>query len=203
MEARMQCLVSGAARALRRPPAFRALAVLAALVALVAAGCGQGKLILRIDLLSFLSPGETAGGYGPIPPGIGDSVTVVADRAINLVPGLQDVSVVDHVDLEVVGEFRNQSGSGSGAVRVYLSDSATDPFTTAPIVVPVTLNGAATDTVSVDVLGDPRIAQLFTSKELRLGLRVALAADPGPDPVQGTFVLTRLRAIVTAGQAIF
>jgi hypothetical protein len=166
-------------------------------------GCGAKNLILRVDLLSFLDPSETQGHYGPVPGGLSDSLTIAADRSIDLVPGISSVTVVKSADLEIVGEFRNDTGTGSGTVKIYLSDPATDPLTTTPIVVPVTLAPATTDTVSISLAGDPRIAALFTEEAMRLAIKLTLTSAAGPDPIEGDFVLTRLRAIVIAGQDVF
>ena len=51
----------------RAAPAL--LAALALGAVLVLAGCGDKNLILTVDILSFLSPAETSGHYGPIPAG--------------------------------------------------------------------------------------------------------------------------------------
>ena len=174
----------------------------AASVFLTVAGCGDKNLILRVDLLSFLDPGVTQGHYGPIPPGIADSVTI-SDITVNLVPGISSVTTVESADIEIEAQVANVTGSGSGQLRVYFSDGATDPLTTSPVVLPVTLAPATTDTLSVTVAGDPRIAALFTGDRLRMALRVALASGAGPDSLEGDFQLTKLRAVVTAGQAVF
>ena len=166
------------------------------------AGCGDKNLILRVDLLSFLDPADTQGHYGPVPPGVSDSTTV-SDLTINLVPGISSVTTVESADIEITAEVRNLTGSGNGQLRVYFSDGATDPLTTSPVILPVTLNGAMTDTLELTVAGDPRIAALFTGESLRMALRVALASGAGPDPLEGDFALTKLRAVVTAGQAVF
>jgi hypothetical protein len=165
-------------------------------------GCGDKNLILRVDILSFLDPAVTQGHYGPIPAGVTDSVTI-ANVEIDLVPGISSVTVVKSADIEVGAEFANLTGSGSGTVRVYFSDPATDPLTTPPIVVPVTLLPDSTTTVELSVAGDPRIAQLFTGEAMRIALRLVLSSGAGPDPLEGDARLTRLRAIVTAGQGVF
>ena len=169
---------------------------------LTVAGCGDKNLILRIDLLSFLDPGVTSGHYGPIPPGVSDSVTI-SNITVNLVPGISSVTTVESADIEIEALVANTTGSGSGQLRVYFSDGATDPLTTSPVVLPVTLSPATTDTLSVTVAGDPRIAALFTGDKLQMAVRVALTSGVGPAALEGDFQLTKLRATVTAGQAVF
>ena len=182
-------------------PSARATLVLGALGAVVfLAGCGDRDLILRIDLLSFLDPGERTTHYGPIPPALGDTVTVISSRRVNLLPGLQDVTVVRAVTLELAAEIRNQTGSGSGTIGLYISGPGSDPFVadTSPLVVPFAVAGADTDTVSVTLAGDQELAELFTGKEAELGIRAAIQSGIGPAPLEGDLVLTRILAIVTA-----
>jgi hypothetical protein len=173
-----------------------------ALFALMLAGCGNKNLILRIDLLSFLSPAETQAHYGPIPGGISDSLTITS-RSIDLLPGVSDITSVTSVSVDAAGVFVNATGSGTGQVKIFVSANGTDPFTNdpTPIVIPVTLAAARTDTVSVTIAGDDQLAKLFLSKKAALGIRVRLDSALGP-PLEGDFRLITLRAIVTARQDI-
>jgi hypothetical protein len=188
--------------------AFRAaraaLATIAFGGAVVLAGCGDKNLILTIDILSFLSPAETQGHYGPIPAGTNGTTTIIANKTISLLPGLHDITAVNSVQVDVSGEFANATGTGNGACQIYLSAEGTDPFVadTTPIVVPVTFNGASTDTVSITVAGDSELAELFVGEKAQLGIRLSLTAAPGPDPVEGEFALIVLRAVVQAKQSI-
>jgi hypothetical protein len=197
MEVAMASKLSHARRS--RPAAPLLLALVLAL-GLAGAGCGDRNLILRVDLLSFLDPSETQGHYGPVPGGLSDSVTIVAARRVDLLPGLSDVTIVRDVALHIAGEFRNQTGSGSGTIKIYLSGPGTDPFTadTSPIVVPFAVAGADTDSVALVIDGVSELAGLFTGLEAQMGLRLTLTSDLGPEPLEGDFQLTQLLAVVTA-----
>jgi hypothetical protein len=166
------------------------------------AGCGDKSLILRVDLLSFLAPSEKSAHYGPIPGGLADSV-VVTSRGLSLLPGVRDITQVSNVTIEAAGAFANATGSGTATVKIYVSAEGTDPFTTdtTPIVIPVTLTPATTDTASVTIGGDAQLADLFLADKAQLGIRVAFASAPGP-ALEGDFTLITLRAIVTAKQDI-
>lgn len=178
---------------------------LALVVAVALAGCGDRALILRVDLLSFLSAGERATHYGPVPPGISDSANVVTGRRLNLLPGLESVTRVTDVQLEVGAIVNNQTGSGTGRIAVHLSPAGTDPFTTdtTPIIGTFAVSGAMSDTIETITVGDAELAALFTAKEAELGIRVVLQSAAGLQPLEGDVVLTRLHAIVTARQDVF
>jgi hypothetical protein len=179
------------------------IGLLAALVvALGLVGCGDHSLILRVDLLSFLTTAETHAHYGPIPGGITDSVTVASSRTINLLPGINDITTVSDVSVDAVGTFVNATGSGSGVVKIFVSAEGTDPFTTdtSPIVLPITLAPAATDSVAVTISGDSELANLFLGKTAEIGIRLTLQSATGP--LEGDFALTTLKAIVTAKQDV-
>jgi len=182
----------------------RILAAAACAVAglLVLAGCGDKALILRIDVLSFLSPADTHAHYGPIPGGVTDSVTVAGSRSLTLLPGIKDITAVQNVEVDAAGVFANTTGSGTATVKIFLSPSGTDPFTAATtvIVLPVTLTPATNDTVRVSIAGDQQLRDLFVSDKAELGIRATVAATTGP--VEGDFTLTELRAIVTAKQSV-
>ncbi len=186
-----------------RRPGLIAGGSIACLIALALAGCGDKNLILRVDLLSFLTSAETQAHYGPIPGGVSDSVTVTPSRQINLLPGIRDITTVSAVSIDAAGKFVNATGSGTGTVKIFVSGAGTDPFTTdtSPIVLPITLAPATTDSVAVTINGDSQLAGLFLGDKAQLGIRVTLNSAVGP-PLEGDFTLTRLRAVVTARQNI-
>jgi hypothetical protein len=188
---------------LQTRPALLAAFALAAAIGL--AGCGDRSLILRVDLLSFLAPSERQSHYGPVPPGVSDSANVVAGRRLNLLPGLEDVTRVTDVQLEVAAVVNNLTGSGTGRLAVYLSPAGTDPFVAdpTPLVATFAVSGAMADTIETITVGDAELAELFTSKEAQIGIRVVLDSGAGVDPLEGDVVLTTLRAIVTARQDVF
>jgi len=179
-------------------------AALASAVALVAAGCGDHSLIVRADLLSFLTPAEQEAHYGPIPAGLSDSTEVVQSRRLNLLPGLDDVTTVTDVQVEVGAILTNLTGTGSGRIAVHISPAGTDPFVvdTTPVIGTFAVDGAMSDTVETVVVGDSDLEELFTSKEAQIGIRVVLNSEAGGDPLEGDLRLTTLRAVVTGKQAI-
>jgi hypothetical protein len=196
MEARMRSRF-------RIPRSAPALLAFVFALGLAAAGCGDKALILRVDLLSFLTASETSAHYGPIPGGLSDSVVVTPSRAINLLPGIKDITSVSDVSIDAAGAFANTTGSGTGTAKIFVSAEGTDPFTTdtTPIVLPFTLSPATTDTVSVTIAGDSQLADLFLGDKAQLGIRLTLNSAVGP-ALEGDFRLITLRAVVTAKQNV-
>ncbi len=190
----------------RRPaPAASLLLLACVLAAAIAVGCGDKSLIVRVDLLTFLTADEQETHYGPVPPGISDSIEVVQSRRLNLLPGLDDVSTVTDVQVEVGAIITNLTGSGSGRISVHLSPAGTDPFVadSTPVVGTFTVNGAMADTIETIVVGDAELAELFTGKEAQIGIRLVLNSGVGLEPMEGDIKLTTLRAVVTAKEAVF
>jgi hypothetical protein len=188
-----------------RPAPRPLLAFALALAVAFAAGCGDKTLILRVDLLSFLTPEEQDAHYGPVPAGITDSVEVVRSRQLNLLPGLEDVASVTDVQLEVGAIIDNLTGAGRGRIGVYLSPGGTDPFVadTTPIEGTFEVDGAMSDTIQTVHVGDTDLAELFTSKEAQIGIRLVLESTAGGPPLEGDIRITTLRAVVTAKEAVF
>jgi len=192
-------------RSFGRPAPVALVGLLACtLAAVLAAGCGDRNLIVRADLLSFLTPEEKEAHYGPIPAGVSGSFEVVQSRRLNLLPGLDAVTTVTDVQVEVGAVLVNLTGTGTGRIAVHLSPAGTDPFVedTTPVVGTFAVNGAMSDTIETVVVGDSDLEALFTSKEAQIGIRVVLNSGVGVDPLEGDLTLTTLRAVVTGKQAV-
>lgn len=179
----------------------------AAALALAAAGCGDHNLVLKVDVMSYLPPSQTGDVFGPIPaaPGglyVGEQ-PLVSDLEINLLQGVSSVAEVKTVSIFSSMVVRDSTGSGADTVRVYASDPATDPLTTAPIVVmPVALTPGLTDTLEVALDGDARLAELFASRTMRLTVTTALRGPTAGEALNGRLRMMALNAVVVAGRKI-
>jgi hypothetical protein len=149
------------------------LLAVAAGVALVL-GCGEGRVIFNVDLLSFLDAGEDTIHYpSPIPP-----VDTIKNPPIlfRLPPGLGGKGTVDTVAVTVGTYVVNSSGSGQVSFQIFFaSDAATlysgTPYSQASLVVN---SGDSLPLVppTIPVIGDP----LFTNDSLYFGVRVSVAS---------------------------
>lgn len=162
-------------------------------------GCGDRNLVMKVDVRSFLDASETQGAYGPVPAGLTGSTAYTTARDVNLLSGVEGVVAVESVDISLAGVFDNATGAGDAlfvAVFRRPSGEAVDS-----LVVPVRLEPAERDTLEAQLTGSAALAELLTGSEIRLDLRLDLAADAPPgnlDPLSGEFALTRFLAVLVA-----
>lgn len=172
-------------------------ALLLALPALLA-GCGDGSLIIGVDILSYLDPGERAMSYS-VPGGMAATDADVASKGLNLLPGVEDATAVSSATLQLGASFDHQSGDATGVLRLYMAPSdTTDPFTTAPIdSVPVTLVPGNVTNVTKEITSDA-LANALVGNTARVGIRVTFdtTATPVLETAAGTVTITQLTATV-------
>ena len=161
----------------------------------VLVGCGDRRLILKVDVLSFLSPNETQTSYGPIPPGTSGSIALSQDTEVNLLTGLGGVVNVETLEFFVTGIFDHRNGDGQATICVIFSDIAGGAVDS--LSVPVTLVAGQADTVQTRLQGSQALANLFSGEELTVTLRVDLDADPNGAALQGDIRLTELMTVLT------
>jgi len=176
-----------------------------AAVAALIAGCGNRHLVLNVDVLSYMNPNVTHAEFGPVPPVPGGVYTgeqeIVKDVEVNLVEGTNDVAKVESVSLKMTTIVEDSTGAGEDTLRVYMSDTSVDPMSTPPVVVmPITLVEGQSDTVTVDLAGDTRVAELFTSKRMRMTMTTALRGPSSGNPLNGRFHISALDATLIAGR---
>ena len=164
----------------------------------VLVGCGDRRLLLKVDVHSFLSTAQRQASYGPIPPGAAASVSVTQNTNINLLSGLGGVVDVEALDLSVQGIFDNQAGSGTADICVIFAQpggAVVDSLT-----FPIILQGGVVDTVDAEISGSQALANLFGQENLEVTVRLDFAAD-GPvglaPALRGEFELTRLLVLLT------
>lgn len=183
----------------------RALAALLSLAML--AGCGDRRLLLSVDVLSFLDPATTQGSFGPVPAAPGGFTSgeqpLVDDLQVNLLDGISDVASVQSVTFSLSTAFHDSTGSGADTMRVYMSDTATDPRTTLPVLtMPIVLTPGQSDTVDVVLDGDSRVAALFLQRRMRMTVTTSLRGPSSGADLNGRFHIRALDAIVIAARRI-
>ncbi|MBK7367441.1 MAG: hypothetical protein IPJ04_05870 [Candidatus Eisenbacteria bacterium] len=176
-----------------------------ALLAIALAGCGDRSLMLSVDIASYLDPATTDISFGPVPVIPGGIQTgeqpLVADKTVNMLSSMNDVVEVENVELTLTTIADASRGSGVDTLRVYLSDSATDPRTTTPVLVQVLqFTAGQSDTVQSTLGSDPRVAALFTDKAMRMCVTTSLHGPASGDSLSGRLRITELDAVVIAAR---
>lgn len=185
---------------------MRAFALLAATAAaLVLAGCGNRRLVLSVDALSFTPPEARAIAFGPVPalpvPIETGEITLIDDQHVHLFDGAHSVLDVQDVTLTFAADLVDSTGDGLDTLRIYMSSADTAPASTAPVIeLPVTLVAGQHVPVTATVHDDPRLNALFTQQEMRMSVTTSLRGPSGGEALTGRVVLSTLRAEVVAKQ---
>ena len=189
------------------------------LLALPLAGCGNHTLTLFVDVLSFMSPGQTQTSIQPhVPPtpapGLWASEDVspplVNDQSIRLFSGANNIVDVRSVTIRMKVEATDSSGAGADTLRLYMSGPSQPPRPGTPVAVTALVfspalspGGVRVDTVSVTIDQPALVAQLFTGNTVRITVTNAVRGPvgiPGVDPpLAGALRIVQLDATVVAG----
>jgi len=173
--------------------AFPASALLAALTLAAAVwipGCGSSRIIVNVDVLSFLALSDAHPVYGdpvPIPPGAPPvSVQIGPDR-IQVPDGLGDVSKVEDADATVKATVTNNTGSADLRLRLYFAPEGEDPFATVPAAVfSVSVLPGDTTRVEDTVPLTEEARLLFEASALQFAYDVQVDASNSSQAVSGS-----------------
>jgi len=175
----------------------------------LAAGCGQGRAILGVDVYSFLKgTGKDTVPY-LVPPGVSNFAVSNVPQKINLVPGAGS-SLVDTVKIDGTADLVNTAGSGTIGFQVYLAaDSAGTYAASAGVFSPAPTGSPSGAGTTPIVFGIPNLSAtlnaLLANKEIWVRI-VALVSNPAPPAVaalQGRMVLKALQLRVVVQDNIF
>lgn len=169
----------------------------------VLAGCGDRRLDVRVDALSFTNPAARSYAFGPVPPlpvpVVTGEVAILDDLPIHLVSGAGSLVGIDAVTITAAADVQDSTGSGLDTLRVYLSDASVDPRTTPPVLVaPVVLTPGAVVAIHSIVAADSRVAALFSGSELRATVTTSFEGPTSGQSLSGHFTLTALTADIVA-----
>jgi hypothetical protein len=177
---------------------MRRASALVLLTSLLLGGCGDRSLILTVDVLSFLDPGDVSQGYS-VPGGMPAASMDVASESVNLLPGIEDVTEIASATLSLAASFDNQTGAASGTLLVYITPAdLSDPFSAPPVAsVPVPLTPNNVTNVSTEITS-AALAEALVQESAQVAVRITFDSTPTP-PLQfvaGTQTLTEIRATV-------
>jgi hypothetical protein len=174
-------------------------ALATALLVLVTA-CGQGHVILNVDVLSFLTSGDSTRAYnvpGGIPP-----VDSTIRRGVVLPPGLGKSSV-DSVAATAAAVIENATGSGSVTFSVFFAKTQGSLFTGTPYLTAASGPISGADTVQLLPPTTLSLADtVFNTDSLWVGIRVRITTNVGP-AMTGRFRITTLGLRIVVQDKVF
>ena len=179
---------------------------LIALALALLAGCGDRRLVIDIDVLSFVAQADRGTSFGPIlpvPPDgayLGETALVDAQE-VKLLEGIEGITSVQSVTITANIFYRSTAGAGSDTVRLYLSDPATYPQSTPPVFTGAfVFTPGGSDSVQIDVGGDPRVVDLFNSRNFLFSLTTALRGPSSSPSLSGRVEIHSLHCIVISSR---
>jgi len=180
---------------------MRARLIWGAALAVMAAGCGSGRLIFDIDVFSFLSAAaaDTLPYVGPLPPGVPDTIPVQTVKSL----GIGSSSIVDTVRFSGAVDFVNNTGTGNVVFAVYFDSVKSNVYTGTPA---FSVSGAVTPGTTTHSTFDipdiqTALKPLFLATTIYVGIRAS--ATPTAGTMSGTAKLTALRARIVVQDQIF
>ncbi|MGH7615302.1 MAG: hypothetical protein ACREMW_14830 [Gemmatimonadales bacterium] len=179
------------------------LCCLAAVVgAAVALGCGEGRVILNVDVLSFIGDQGRDTVHYTVPGG----ATVTIDNPpveVTLLKGLGN-STVDSVTLTVGANVENQTGGGKVKFQIFFAGSQAGVYSGTPYAQDSAIvSGADTALLlpaPVPLVGD----SIFGQNQIFVGVRLVVTANPPLLPaMDGKLRLSTVRLRIILQENVF
>lgn len=168
----------------------------AAAGAALALGCGEGRVIFNVDVLSFLNNSQDTVHYpSPIPPT--DTVEIPGIE-FRLPPGLGGKASVDTVALTVGATVENSVGTGKVKFQIFFDSSTATLYNTTPYSQDSAIVTGATSAVLAPAPIPFVGGTLFTRDRLFFGVRLVVA--PG---MVGRLRLSTLRLRIVLQDQLF
>ena len=175
-------------------------------LAVLLSACGEGRLILNVDILSFMDPGDRNQAYGPILAGVSGS-TESTPFEFNTPGGIGGETLVDSVIITAAADLDNQTGSADVDIEIFFDTASATLYSGEPaIAVAATLQPGTVTPVAFSEPVPDAILGLFNSASVFAGVRFQYQSndDPltGPD-LQGVAHITQIEARIVASEAVF
>jgi hypothetical protein len=181
-------------------PSMRML-LCAATAVLSVAGCVNNRVLVDVDVRSFLRESDLVNAYDAAP------LVTTNDRIepvqVNLVENFGDLGGAHTVTLQIALDYVNVTGTGTGTFTLYIGDDAATLFMTPAVAsLNVDLQPSTTTRSEVTIPVDERVLDLFTSQRLYVGADLGWTPS-GVEPLQGDCVIVVLNARVESRLSVF
>lgn len=173
-------------------------------VALLLGGCADGRVIVTVDVASFIDPADRQVAYGPFPGGVSGTVRTPV-QSFEILEGVGGSTILDSVRVSGSADVDNATGNGTFVARIYFDGSDT-PYAGAPaIVVNGTVSAGQSTLITFDEELSPTARQAFTNPQVFVGVEVEFqSTDPLPiTSLEGTVVVRALLARLVAREDVF
>jgi hypothetical protein len=170
--------------------------------AAVALGCGEGRVILNVDVLSFIGGQGNDTVHYTVPGGA--AVTIDNPPVeVTLLKGLGN-STVDSVTLTVGANVENVVGGGKVKFQIFFASSQAGLYSGTPYAQDSAIVSGA-DTAVLLPAAVPLVADsLFGQNQIYVGVRLAVTADPPPLPaMDGKLRLSTVRLRIILQENVF
>jgi hypothetical protein len=179
----------------------RAATVLVAVLVALLPACGKNRVLVDVDVRSFMDPSELVNPYDA-PPLVPLTVRL-QPIAVDLVEGFSDFGQAESATLDVGVLYDNAVGTGTGRFTIYFASDTASLYTTTPVaVIDAVLQPATQTTGELQIQADPRLLDLFTSKEFWMGVDMEWTPQ-GTEPLQGNLTITDVHARVVSRVDLF
>jgi len=168
----------------------RAVALGTVCVGVALAACAASRVVLNVDVLSFLRPDSLDAFSFSVPGGVGQTDLTVS-RPFTL-PSRFGPGRVDSVAVTAGAILQSMQGGGTITLDVFFAKDEASLFIGQPYVgVNATMSGVQTDTLLPPTTRSVNDS-VFNTPTVWVGVRARLATDPGPD-FTGRIALTVLQ----------
>lgn len=169
-----------------------ALAAVVVLAAALGANCGKNRVLLDVDVRSFMDEGELVNAYEA--PGGLPVATRLDSIPVNLVEGFQDFGTAESATMDIALAYDNTSGRGHGSFLLRFAADPASLWASPPVAtLDVNLEPGVVSTSQARIQADQRLLDLFTSKRFWMGVDLDWQPE-GMEPLQGTCTITEIHA---------
>jgi hypothetical protein len=181
-------------------PRRAAIAAIAA-VLLTGLACGKNRVVLNVDVRSFMDESELVHPYDSPP--LVPSTYRLAPREIDLIEGFTDFGAAQSATLDVGVDYENVTGQGPGTFVIYFSDDPATLYDSPPVAfVNTDLQPGTTTPGETLIQADARVLDLFTHRRFYMGVEMTWTPQ-GTQPLQGTLDITRIQVRMISTLEIF
>lgn len=149
-------------------------------------GCGDSRIIVIVDIASFLSDADRNPTYGPVPALSAPVSVQIGPISIQIPEGLGDLAEIEDADLEIRAAVSNLTGTGMVVLRVFFAGPNDVPFVQVPAgVFQAALNPNQTVIIEETIELTGTIQTLFAQSELLFAYEVEIDASQSGSAVEG------------------